>query len=114
MTFDRHDRVRALLTELVASFIREEANTDPLITVTNLSVSPDYRKATIYVTTIPDGKEEGALIFLRRRASDLRNHLKKKSRLKVIPHLDFEIDLGERHRQHIDEIARDIEEDTNL
>jgi hypothetical protein len=30
--------------------------------------------------------------------------------LKAIPHVDFEIDYGERHRQHIDDVIRDIEE----
>ena len=110
MTFDKHDRVRSILSELVAHFIREEANPDPLITVTNISISPDYRKATVFLTTIPESGEEPALGFLRRKGSDLRNFLKKKSKLKIIPHIEFEIDRGERHRQHIDKITRDIED----
>lgn len=109
MDFDRHDRVRSLITELVATFIRNEANPDPLITVTNLTTSPDYKKVTVFITTIPDGKEEDALIFLKRKGGELRGFIKKKTSLKTIPHLDFEIDRGERHRQHIDEVARDIE-----
>lgn len=109
MQFDRHDRVRSLLTSLIASFIKDEANPDPLITVTNVTTSSDYKQATVYVTTIPDSGEENALIFLRRKATELRNYLKKHSKLKTIPHISFEIDRGERHRQHIDEITREIE-----
>ncbi len=109
MEFDKHDRARSLLTEVVAKFIREEANTNPLITVTNTVISPSYREVKILFTTIPDGKEEDALIFLKRKGSDLRTYIKKHARLRHIPHIDFEIDHGERHRQHIDEVVKKIE-----
>jgi ribosome-binding factor A len=107
---DRHVRVESLLRELVAEYIQHEANTDPLITVTRTSTSPDYRRVTIFFTTIPDGREEDALIFLKRSGSELRGYIKRKSNLKIVPFLDFMVDYGERHRQHIDEIAREIEE----
>jgi ribosome-binding factor A len=109
-TTDRHIRVVSLIKELAATFIQREANTDPMITITNVNTSPDYRKVTIYFTTIPDGREEDALIFLKRYSSELRQFIKKKSNLKIIPHIDFGVDVGERHRQHIDVVAREIEE----
>ncbi len=109
MEFDRHDRMKSLLMEVVAKFIREEANTNPLITVSNLTVSPSYQDVTVFFTTIPDGGEENAKIFLMRKGTELRNYLKKNARLKYIPHIRFEIDYGERHRQHIDVLAQEIE-----
>jgi len=108
MQKDRHDRVKSLLLELVANFVQNEANPDPLITITQVSTSPDYRQATVYFTTIPEGKEQDALIFLKRNASEMRHQVKKRSDLKIIPHFEFSIDVGERHRQHIDDIAREI------
>ncbi|MEZ4104475.1 MAG: ribosome-binding factor A [Candidatus Paceibacterota bacterium] len=108
---DRHQRVESLIRELVASYIQKEANTDPLITITRVTSSPDYRRMTAFFTTIPDGREDDALIFLKRTGSDLRSYIKKKSNLKIIPFLEFSVDYDERHRQHIDEIARDIEEE---
>jgi ribosome-binding factor A len=106
---DRHDRVAALLTELVAQFVRQEANTNPLITITRTTISPDYRKATVFFTTLPDGKEADALAFLKRSGSELRGFIKqKKANLKQIPFFDFSVDYGERHRQHIDDVARSI------
>jgi ribosome-binding factor A len=107
-SFDRHDRAASLIKEVVATFIRTEANTNPLITVTTVTVSPDYRKVTVYFTTIPDGREQDALIFLQRSATEMRTYVKKHTNLKIIPHLEFSIDYGERHRQHIDEVARGI------
>lgn len=105
---DRHDRVASLLRELAAGYIQHEANTDPLITVTRVTTSPDYRKVTVYFTTVPEGREPDALAFLKRSGRDLRGYIKKKSNLKIIPFLDFAVDYGERHRQNIDEIAREI------
>ena len=105
---DRHVRVLSLLKEHAAKFIQQEANPDPLITVTNATISPDYRKITIFVTTIPEDREDDALIFLKRNGSEFRHYIKKHSNMKIIPHVDFEIDYGERHRQNIDNITLDI------
>lgn len=110
-THDRHDRVSSLISELAAEFIQNEANTDPLITVTRTSVSNDYKRVTVHVTTIPNDREEDALLFLKRHAGAFRAFLKKKSNLKFIPHIEFAIDAGERHRQHIDDIAKEIHKD---
>ncbi len=106
---DRHLRVASLIRELTAAYIQQESNTDPLITVTNVTTSPDYRKITVFITTIPDGREEDALIFLKRSGGEMRGYIKKHSNLKIIPFIEFSVDYGERHRQHIDEIVRGIE-----
>ena len=107
---DRHDRVVSLIKEMAATFIQHEANTDPLITITKVTTSPDYRNVTIYFTTIPSGRENDALIFLKRNGRELRHYIKKHSNLKIIPNIDFDLDVNERHRQHIDELV--LETDT--
>ncbi len=109
MSEERHRRVESLIRELVAGYLQVEANTDPMITVTKVTSSPDYRQVTVYVTTIPDGREAEALAFLKRSGREIRGHIKRKSNLKQIPFVTFAIDAGERHRQHIDDIARKIE-----
>jgi ribosome-binding factor A len=105
---DRHDRVASLIKEIVATFIQGEANTDPLITVTRVTLSPNYKNATVFITTLPEGKEREALIFLKRSGGALRAYVKKNSSLKFIPFLEFDLDVGERHRQHMDEVVRNI------
>ncbi len=109
MEFDRSDRMKSLLTEMVARFIREEANSNPLITVSNLVISPNNREVKVLFTTLPESGEQNALIFLKRKGTDLREYLKKNGRFQYIPHIDFEIDYGERHRQHIDTVVQKIE-----
>lgn len=97
------------MSELVASFIREEANADPLITITRLDIAPNYRNVTVFFTTIPESGENNALIFLKRKGSELRGYVMKHSNLKVVPYFTFEIDYGERNRQRIDEITGEVE-----
>jgi len=103
-------RLTSVIQELAAKFIQQEANTDPLITITNVHASEDNKHVTIFFTTIPETKQQDALIFLKRTAGEFRSYLKNKARLKAIPHIEFEVDYGERHRQHIDDIVREIEE----
>lgn len=111
---DRQIRAAILFKELAAKFIQQEANTDPLITVTSVDVSPDTRRLIVFFTTIPDGREKDALIFLKRNGTEMRNYFKNKARIKNIPHIEFMIDAGERHRQHMDELVREIDEKKKL
>ena len=100
----------ALIQELTAQFIRQEANSDPMITVTSIDLAPDFKRAIVFVTTIPDEKIDQALIFLKRNGSNLRDYLKKNARIKHIPHLEFMQDAGEKHRQHMDQLVQEIED----
>lgn len=109
--FDRNDRALSILTGAVADFIRSESNASPLITVTRVTTSPDFHEAMIFVTVYPDDKETEVINFLKRKGSDLRDYVKKHARLRSIPFFSFEIDYGERNRQHIDELVHDIEEE---
>jgi ribosome-binding factor A len=108
MSTDKHVRYSGIIIELAAKFIQQEANTDPLITVTRVDLSKDWKSVIIFVTTIPDGREGDAMIFLKRNASEMRNFFKKHGRMKHIPHLEFMYDAGEKHRQHMDELVREL------
>jgi ribosome-binding factor A len=110
MNSDRHSKTSGIIAELAATFIQKEANSDPLITVTRVDLAPDMRRAIIFVTTIPDSKEAEALVFLKRSSSEFRSYLKKHAKLRYIPHIEFMLDAGERHRQHMDELVREIHE----
>jgi len=100
----------ALLQELTAKFIRLEANSTPMITVTSIDLATDFKSAIVFVTTIPDERIGDALIFLKRNASEMRNYLKKHARVKHIPHLEFMQDAGEKHRQHMDKLVKELED----
>ena len=103
---ERNEKIANLIKELGAVFLERENNHTSLITVTSCSVSPDTKKATIFITVLPDEKERVALEFVKRKRGDLREYLKKNLRIKIIPFIDIEIDKGEKNRQKIDELLR--------
>ena len=97
------------LTHLAAAFIAENANRDTLITPTRAELGSDLKNATIFVGVFPNERTPQALAFLNRNQWEFKNFLKDKGHLTVIPNVTFELDEGERNRQHLDEISRDIE-----
>src|SRR3989339_601627 len=103
---DRNDKVANAIKELAALFLERENNRTSLITVTSATVSPDLKRATIYITVLPDSKEKLALEFVKRKRRELREFLKKNMTTKIIPFIDITIDLGEKNRQKIDELLR--------
>lgn len=95
------------IKELGAKFLSRETNKTSLITVTGASVSPDLKRATLYITVLPEAKEREALGFAKRKRAELREFLKKNMNVKVTPFLEVEIDKGEKNRQRIDQLLRD-------
>jgi len=104
----RQDKVKENLRNIVATFLERESNGTSLITVTRTNVSKDLKKATIFISVIPESAEEAVLNFVKRRRRDARDFLKKNLEMRAIPFIDFELDLGEKNRQKIDELSNDL------
>ena len=102
----RNEKVANFIKEQTAFFLAREDNKTSLITVTSATVSPDLKRATIYITVFPDSKAKFALEFVKRKRKELREFLKKNMTVKIIPLIDIAIDLGEKNRQKIDELLR--------
>ena len=96
---ERNEKVASYLKELTAEFLGRENNRTSLITVTSATCSPDLKKATVFITVLPDSKEHDALEFAKRKRPELREFFKKHLTTKNIPFVDIAIDLGEKHRQ---------------
>lgn len=97
-----------IFKKLAGEFIARESNRTSLITVTDVIVRDNGRELFVLVTVLPDDQQEEALSFLKRKRSDFREYIKKNTRIKTIPVVDFDIDKGEKYRQRIDEISRGI------
>ena len=103
---ERNIKVANQIKELAAEYLSREDNRTSLITVISCNTSPDLKKATIFITVLPNSKEHDALDFTKRKRPEIRDYLKKKMNLKTIPFLDVRIDEGEKNRQKIDELLR--------
>ena len=88
MPTDRQQKVAQLVKELSAQFLGRENNRTSLVTVTSCTTSPDLKKATIFITVLPDNKEHDALDFAKRKRGELREFLKKNLEMKTIPFIE--------------------------
>ncbi|KKQ19883.1 MAG: Ribosome-binding factor A [Candidatus Nomurabacteria bacterium GW2011_GWA1_37_20] len=100
----RNEKVANYIKELAADFLGRENDRTSLITVTSATCSPDLKRAIIFITVFPTLKEKSALQFAKRKREELREFIKKNMTTKNIPFIDVAIDLGEKHRQKIDEL----------
>lgn len=103
---DRHERVGEIIKHLAAEFLSRESNRTSLITVTNIDLARDMSKAIILVSIFPENKTKGAIDFVKRKRNDFRDYVKQNSKLRRIPRFDFELDLGEKNRQNIDNLLQ--------
>lgn len=101
----RNRKLEDELRSLAGRFLMLNANTSSLLTVTHVAVTKDAKMATIYFTVFPVSFEETALLFAKRKRSEFKQFIRDNSRIPRIPHIDFEIDLGEKNRQRIDELS---------
>lgn len=108
MSTDRDQRALSILLEAAGRYIAREAGRNTLITPTRAVMSKDGKGATIYVSVYPEGQDDHAINFLMRHKDLFRNDLKKTTRLARLPYIRFEIDAGERARQHLDDISKDL------
>lgn len=104
----RDDKATSILVHLAAAYIAREAGRGTLITPTRAEFARDRKNATVYVSVFPDDQKEFAVAFLNRHRDDFRTYLKSESRFSILPRVTFEFDAGEQHRQHLDDISRDI------
>jgi ribosome-binding factor A len=105
----RHDKLQSKIQELAASFLAHEASPRSLITVTGLELAPDNRHGTILLSVYPKTEERAALGFARRKRGELKHYIYEHLRVGHLPELDFALDLGEAHRQRIDELVQRTE-----
>ena len=108
MSENRTERMEKIIKLAAADFMQKESSGSSLITITDIHLSKDEKYATILFTVLPESKQEAALEFSKRKRTEFREYIKTKTKIGRIPTFDFEIDLGEKHRQKIDEISMNI------
>ena len=101
------EKEESLLQSLVAKYLNREAGPKSLITVTHCKITPDSKKVTIYISVIPENLEQEALDFAKRHRPEIRTYIKEHSRLRHLPHVEVEIDEGEKNRQNIERLIRE-------
>ena len=111
----------ALAWMLERGEIHDPAVADTLLTVTEVSVSPDLKNATAYVVPLGGGETNAdmkdVLAGLRRAAPFLRKRMAARVRLRYAPKLSFSADTSFDNAGRIDsllhrpEVVRDLRKD---
>ena len=111
----------ALAWMLERGEIHDPAVADTLLTVTEVSVSPDLKNATAYVVPLGGGEANAdmkdVLAGLRRAAPFLRKRMAERVRLRYAPKLSFSADTSFDNAGRIDsllhrpEVVRDLRKD---
>lgn len=103
---DRKARVEEEIKKYVAEYIERESNRDALISVTRIELNEKMTEGMVYVSVLPESKEEGVIFFLTRNGGDIKAFLRKKAPHMRSPFFTFVIDYGEKNRLKIDELSR--------
>ena len=104
----RHGRMESLIGRLVAEFLSREALGKSLLTVTRVTLSEDNKYATIFFSVFPENFESEALVFIKRRANDVREYIQSHARMGHVSFLRFTVDTGEKNRQKIESLSKEI------
>jgi ribosome-binding factor A len=104
----RDEKLKDQIKKVAADFMQRESNHTSIITITDVAISDRGQRAKIFFTVLPDDKEKGALDFAKRMRASFREYFKENSCMRALPFFDFEIDKGEKNRQQIDEISRNV------
>ncbi len=108
MKKEKEEKLNKNFQKIIAEFIERESNRLSLITVTKCEISKDQKQLKVFVSVFPEEKEQQALNFLERKKREIREYLKKRIRTRVIPFLSFHQDKGEKNRQKIDQLLKEV------
>lgn len=108
MASQRQEKMNRELTKLFAEFTERESNKTSLITVTRCDIAPNFKNVIVYLSVLPEDKEQQVIDFMNRRKWDARDYIKKKLETRIIPFVEFSIDYGEKNRQKIDRILKGV------
>ena len=106
----------ALVWTLKRGEVHDPAVSTTPLTVTEVSVSPDLKNATVYVVALGRGSSEmdETLLGLRRAGPFLRHCIAERVQLRYTPKLNFSVDTSFDNAGSIDkllhlpEVARDL------
>jgi ribosome-binding factor A len=108
--------IRRTMSEILAQGDLHDPELDGVsITVGEVRVTPDLKRATAYVLPLGGTNREGILAALRRNKAEIRHLVARGMTLKHVPDLKFEIDetfdrLDATRRLFADEkVRRDLE-----
>lgn len=109
---NRVEKGNSLLQKEISNIISNKLN-DPrlnneIITVTNVSLSPDLSYAKVYVSIYGSKNEQESLNALKSAVGFIRKELACKLKFRVLPFIDFELDNSGEYSERINKLLKSI------
>ncbi len=102
-----NELIRREISELLHTRFKGDA---VLITILDVSTSPDLRNARVYYSVLGgEGAEAKARRFFRDRASEIRTHVAKKVILKYFPVFEFVYDPSIQRGMQVTRILDELD-----
>ena len=113
--YKRRDRVGEMLREKIALILLHKSHDPRLqnITITNVEISDDLRRAKIFYLT--RGKEAEIRLLqkaLQKASGFIKQELAQEHILRVMPELFFQVDDSWQRGERVADILRQLHEDT--
>lgn len=116
----KFERINSELQKQISKIIAEEIK-DPrlqgvLTSVTKVSTTPDLKYATVYVSLFSADKDKCAEAFgvIKSASVFIRNMLKDRVKVRLLPELNFVLDETEERSAKIDELLAEIKRQDEL
>ena len=105
---ERQVKIGLQIRAIAQDFFQKESAGISLITITKAKITKDLAKCDIFITVLPIEKEKQALDFAKRMRPLLRTEIKNKLKIRKIPRVEIKLDEGEKARQVMDGLLREI------
>lgn len=102
----KDEKLESIITRLASDFILHESSGQSMITITRTKAATHGKAIKIFFTVLPDERAEQALDFLKRKRTEFKHYLKEKSRIGLIPHVDFILDEGEISARKLESLLK--------
>jgi len=90
----RQEKLNRLFKKLIAEFIRKEFGAHPLISVIDVALSRDTRKAIVFISVFPSKESAKVVTLLHKKRRDLWEYISRHTKMKYIPNISFKVGEG--------------------
>lgn len=107
----RLERINGEIQKALSSIIDNDLRDpqiDAIISVTQVSVTPDLAYAKVYLTSIGKTNPQEVVNRIKGAGGFIRGQLSKKVKLRITPRLEFVLDTSEEYSNKIENILKDI------
>lgn len=113
-SFHRTDRVSAQLRRELGTLVHEAVREHrlPSVSVSDVEVTRDLAHAKVFVTALMPEKSAEAVKGLKELAREIRMQLARAMKLRHVPELHFHYDDSVDRGERIDNLLRQLDEDS--